>query len=77
MQNYKFSTNFSFSLKIFLSSPSVDSIFSNENCCSPSAPRSFATHEFSSVTVLSRSFHSLTKVSAFFTHSSETPFTLS
>merc|ERR1712126_782750 len=27
---------------MFLSSPRGDSIFSNENCCSPSAPRSFA-----------------------------------
>merc|ERR1719471_186328 len=32
---YKFSTSFSFSLKMFLSSPRVDSIFSREYCCSP------------------------------------------
>merc|ERR1719150_2063612 len=74
---YRFSTNFSFSLKMFLSSPRVDSIFSNENCCSPSAPRSFATQEFNSVTVLSRSFHSLTRVSTFFIHSSDTALTFS
>merc|ERR1711863_102417 len=74
---YRFSTSFSFSLKMFLSSPRVDSIFSSENCCSPSAPRSLATQEFNSVTVLSRSFHSLTRVSTFFIHSSETDFTFS
>merc|ERR1719210_2840917 len=76
LENYKFSTSFSFSLKMFLSSPNVDSIFSRENCCSPSAPLSFATHELSSVTVLSRSCHSLTRVSHFFIHSSATALTL-
>merc|ERR1719225_1988151 len=74
--NYKLSTSLSFSLKIFLSSPNVDSIFSKEKFCSCSAPRSRATQELSSLTVLSRSFHSLTRVSAFFIHSSETPLTL-
>merc|ERR1719429_1011963 len=74
---YKFSTSFSFSLKMFLSSPRVDSIFSREYCCSPSAPRSLATHELSSLTVLSRSFHSLTRVSTFLHQSSETALTFS
>ena len=59
---YRFSTSLSFSLKMFLSSPRVDSIFSRENCCSPSL-RSSATQLLSSVTVLSRSLHSLTRVS--------------
>merc|ERR1712240_437698 len=74
---YKFSTNFSFSLKIFFNSPRVDSIFSSEYCCSPSAPRSFATQELSSLTVLSRSFHSLTRVSSFLHPSSDTTLTFS
>merc|ERR1712168_537025 len=74
-QAYKFSTSFSFSLKMFLSSPRVDSIFSRENCCSLSAPWSLATHELRSLTVSSRSFHSLTRVSTFLHHSSETVLT--
>jgi len=74
---YKSSTSFSFCLKMFLSSPRVDSIFSRENCCSPSAPLSFATQELSSLTVLSSSFHSLTSVSTFLSHSSETDLTFS
>merc|ERR1712133_336079 len=72
---YRFSTNFSFCLKMFLSSPRVDSIFSRENWFSPSADLSFATQAFRSVTVLSRSFHSFTRVSTFFIHSSDTAFT--
>merc|ERR550532_3575639 len=70
------STSLSFFLKMFLSSPNVDSIFSNEKFCSCSAPRSWVAQELSSLTVLSKSFHSLTRVSAFFIHSSETPLTL-
>merc|ERR1719220_3223241 len=73
---YRFSTSFSFSLKMFLSSPRVDSIFSRENWFSPSEVLSFATQAFSSVTVLSRRAHSFTSVSTFFTHSSATAFTL-
>merc|ERR1719193_2063529 len=46
---------------MFFNSPRVDSIFSRENWFSPSADLSFATQEFSSVTVLSRSTHSLTR----------------
>merc|ERR1719362_727891 len=72
---YRFSTSFSFSLKMFLSSPRVDSIFSREKFCSPSAPRSAATQELSSVTGLSSNCHSLTRVSHFFIHSSDTSFT--
>merc|ERR1719362_556119 len=72
---YRFSTSFSFSLKMFLSSPRVDSIFSREKFCSPSAPRSAATQELSSVTVLSSNCHSLTRVLHFFIHSSETSLT--
>merc|ERR1719362_406304 len=68
---YRLSTSFSFSLKMFLSSPRVDSIFSREKFCSPSAPRSAATQELSSVTVLSSNCHSLTRVLHFAIHSSE------
>merc|ERR1739838_765266 len=60
---------------MFLSSPRVDSIFSREKFCSPSAPRSAATQELSSVTVLSSNCHSLTRVSHLAIHSSETAFT--
>ena len=56
---------------MFLSSPKVDSIFSSEKPASDSS-LSLATQEFSSLTVLSRSFHSFTKVSAFWIHSSDT-----
>merc|ERR1711893_115265 len=73
---YRLSTSFSFSLKMFLSSPNVDSIFSRENWFSPSEVLSLATHAFSSVTVLSRRAHSFTRVSTFLTHSSATTFTL-
>merc|ERR1712000_750642 len=73
---YRFSTSFSFSLKMFLSSPRVDSIFSRENWFSPSEDLSFATQELSSVTVLSSSVHSFRRISTFFTHSSETALTL-
>merc|ERR1719362_2520147 len=73
---YRFSTSFSFSLKMFLSSPRVDSLFSREKFCSPSAPRSVATHELSSVTVLSSNCHSLTRVSHLAIHSSEISLTL-
>merc|ERR1712102_249238 len=74
---YKPSTSFSFCLKMFLSSPRVDSIFSKENWFSPSAVLSLATQELSSVTVLSRRTHSLTKTSTFLTQVSETDLTLS
>ena len=72
----RFSTSLSFSLKIFFNSPKVDSIFSSEKGDSDgAAPRSVAIHEFNSLTVLSSSFHSFTKVSDFFIHSSETTLT--
>merc|ERR1712117_102063 len=74
---YRPSTSFSFCLKMFLSSPRVDSIFSRENWFSPSADLSLATQELSSVTVLSNRTHSLTRTSSFFTHASETALTLS
>merc|ERR1719407_370675 len=74
--NYKFSTSFSFSLKMFLSSPRVDSIFSRENWFSPSEVLSLATQVLSSVTVLSSRVHSLRRTSTFFTHSSLTALTL-
>merc|ERR1712038_308460 len=74
---YRFSTNFSFCLKMFLSSPRVDSIFSRENWFSPSADLSLATHELSSVTVLSRRTHSLTRTSHFLTQVSEIALTAS
>merc|ERR1719227_23763 len=74
---YKSSTSFSFCLKMFLSSPRVDSIFSRENWFSPSADLSLATQELSSVTVLSSSTHSLTRTSTFLTQVSETDLTLS
>ena len=73
---YKFSTSFSFCLKMFFSSPRVDSIFSRENWFSPSDVLSLATQALSSVTVLSRRAHSFTRVSTFFTYSSATAFTL-
>merc|ERR1712088_403128 len=57
---------------MFLSSPRVDSIFSRENWFSPSADLSLATQELSSVTVLSRRVHSLTRTSSFLTQVSET-----
>ena len=74
---YRSSTSFSFCLKMFLSSPRVDSIFSRENWFSPSADLSLATQELSSVTVLSRRTHSLTRTSHFLTQVSEMPLTLS
>merc|ERR1719234_1721818 len=74
---YRPSTSFSFSLKMFFSSPRVDSIFSRENWFSPSADLSLATQLLSSTTVLSRRVHSLTRVSTFFTQVSEVPLTLS
>merc|ERR1711994_531044 len=73
---YRFSTSFSFSLKMFLSSPRVDSIFSRENWFSPSEDLSLATQEFSSVTVLSSRVHCFRRMSTFFTHSSLTALTL-
>merc|ERR1719422_672886 len=73
---YKPSTSFSFCLKMFFSSPRVDSIFSRENWFSPSADLSLATQELSSVTVLSSRTHSFTSTSSFFTQVSETALTL-
>merc|ERR1719422_237215 len=73
---YKPSTSFSFCLKMFFSSPRVDSIFSRENWFSPSADLSLATQELSSVTVLSSRTHSFTSTSNFFTQVSETALTL-
>merc|ERR1712051_948730 len=69
-------TSFSFSLKMFLSSPRVDSIFSRENWFSPSEDLSLATQELSSVTVLSSRTHSFTRTSSFFIQVSETALTL-
>merc|ERR1719175_370802 len=74
--DYRPSTSFSFCLKMFLSSPRVDSIFSRENWFSPSVVLSLATQVLSSVTVLSNSCHSLTRVSTLATQSSEVPLTL-
>merc|ERR1719233_2164581 len=62
---------------MFFNSPRVDSIFSRENWFSPSADLSFATQEFSSVTVLSRRTHSLTRTSHFLTQVSDTTLTAS
>merc|ERR1719175_74766 len=76
LHDYRPSTSFSFCLKMFLSSPRVDSIFSRENWFSPSEVLSLATQVLSSVTVLSNSCHSLTRVSTLDTHSSEVPLTL-
>merc|ERR1719400_1476528 len=73
---YRSSTSFSFCLKMFLSSPRVDSIFSRENWFSPSSDLSLATQELSSVTVLSSRTHSFTSTSHFFTQASETALTL-
>merc|ERR1719391_1636251 len=73
---YRPSTSFSFCLKMFLSSPRVDSIFSRENWFSPSADLSLATQVFNSVTVLSSRVHSFNRVSTLATHSSETALTL-
>ena len=74
-EDYKLSTKASFCLKMVLSSPRVDSIFSRENWFSPSADLSLATQALSSVTVESSRVHSFTRVSTFFTHRSATPFT--
>merc|ERR1719365_369107 len=60
---------------MFLSSPRVDSIFSRENWFSPSVVLSLATQVLSSVTVLSNSCHSLTRVSTLATQSSATDLT--
>merc|ERR1719230_78871 len=73
---YRSSTSFSFCLKMFLSSPRVDSIFSRENWFSPSSDLSLATQELSSVTVLSSRTHSFTSTSHFFTQASDTALTL-
>merc|ERR1712055_291920 len=62
---------------MFFNSPRVDSIFSRENWFSPSADLSLATQEFSSVTVLSSSTHSLTRTSHFLTQVSDTTLTAS
>merc|ERR1719175_148351 len=43
LHDYRPSTSFSFCLKMFLSSPRVDSIFSRENWFSPSVVLSLAT----------------------------------
>merc|ERR1719167_1656408 len=76
LHDYRPSTSFSFCLKMFFSSPRVDSIFSRENWFSPSTVLSLATHELSSVTVVSNRVHSFSRVSTFFTQSSETALTL-
>merc|ERR1719167_767338 len=69
-RSYKPETRVSFVAKIFLSSQRVDSIFSKEKVFSPSTVLSFTTHEFNSLTVLSRRVHSLRRTSTFLTHSS-------
>merc|ERR1711994_291247 len=74
--DYRPSTIFSFSLKMFFSSPRVDSIFSRENWFSPSEDLSLATQVFSSVTVLSKRVHSFRRVSTLAVHSSATALTL-